>query len=131
MATVTSAKTSFNFLPTVTLAGTYEASSLADGDDVEMAEIPARFRATYIRVAFDDLGAGTTMDVGDTDTVDLYVDGQDTASAAGTVEWYPAADEKGKLYTTANTIQFRNLGAAATGSVSWIVQGYMDYEGTS
>lgn len=118
----------------------YEASSLAADDVIEMFSLPHGARILHGYLYFDDLGTGTTMDVGHaayTDSSgssvaadpDEYLDGQDTASAAG------RADVAATLALGANSVvdldqtvkdnEFvvtaTNLGAAATGTVELVM----------
>lgn len=110
----------------VVLTQTYAAAALPASDVVKMIEVKKGFRVTKVTVTFDDLGTGTTIDVGDSADPDRYVDGADTASEAGSASWAPA-DSRGYLYTADDVIQITNLGAAATGDIRVDVEGQFDY----
>lgn len=130
------AVTSFNTHPSIRLVALYEASSMAADAVVEMIEVPAGYRVMRAHLQFDDLGTGTTMDVGylledDTAAVDAFIDGADTATAAGTATYQPAADAKGYLFTQPGSITIKNLGASASGSIRLEVDLKADYDSAS
>jgi hypothetical protein len=63
---------------------TYEASALAQGSTIAMGtQLPAGAIIHGITLAFDDLGTGVTIDVGDSNDADRYKDGVDVSTAAG------------------------------------------------
>lgn len=123
----------------------YEAASLAADDVIEMFSLPQGARIVGGYLYFDDLGTGTTMDVGHaayTDgsgnsvaaDADEFLDGQDTASAAG------RADVAATLALGANSVvdldqsvidneyvvTCTNLGAAATGTIELVMYYVVD-----
>ncbi len=107
---------------------TYEAASISADDVIQVGDVlPDGAMVTRIDLVFDDLGTGTTMDVGDSTTVDRYVDGVDTATAAAITAFPSAAeiDNIGyKIGTNAGDgqIQLTNLGAAATGTIKVMIE---------
>lgn len=128
--------TSFDTHPLIRLVALYEASSMADGTVQDMVEVPAGYRVVRAYLQFDDLGTGTTMDVGylledATADVDAFIDGADTATAAGTATYQPAADAKGYLFTQRGTVTIKNIGASATGSIRLEVDVKADYNSAS
>lgn len=97
----------------------YEASSLADGDIINLFHMPKGAVIKEIIVDFDDLGTGTTLDVGDGNDVDRYIDGADTATAAGTARINAIDGRNYRIGTTAGDeiITAKNLGGSATGTI--------------
>jgi len=120
--------------------GVYEASSLSADDVIEMFALPQGARIVGGYLYFDDLGTGTSMDVGHAAYVDgdgnsvsadpdEFADGVDTASAAG------RADVANTLALGANTsvdldqdlkdneyvVTCTNLGGAATGTIELVM----------
>ena len=66
------------------LLDTYEAAGTTAGDVVYVGKpLKAGDIVLYWKVAFDDLGTGVTLDLGDTNNDNLYADGIDVATAAG------------------------------------------------
>jgi len=55
------------------MSDVYEASALADGSTIGMANLPAGAVVQAVVVSFDALGAGVTVEVGDANTSDLYL----------------------------------------------------------
>lgn len=80
-------------------------------------------------VMFDDLGTGTTLDIGDDDDTtavdaDRYADGIDTATAAGTFVFNSVATCIDKVPYTAQKdcwLIAKNLGASATGTLKFTI----------
>ena len=101
------------------ISTTYEASSLAANDIINLFELPKGAVVMDLIVAFDDLGTGTTLDVGDSNDVDRYIDGADTATAAGAARMSLADGFGYRIGTNTgdNVIQAKNLGGAATGTI--------------
>lgn len=74
----------------------YEAAALAAADVIQVGDLlPNGARIVNINVAFDDLGTGATIDVGDLADDDRYASAIDVATAAG--EWQLAEN-----FTAAN-----------------------------
>lgn len=101
------------------ISTSYEASSLAANDIINLFKMPKGAVIYGLDVYFDDLGTGTTLDVGDSNDVDRYIDGADTATAAGAAH-ITLADAIGYRIGT-NTgddvITAKNLGGSATGTI--------------
>jgi hypothetical protein len=100
---------------------TYEASSTAANSIINLFKLPKGAAIKNFVVAFDDLGTGVTVDIGDAGDVDRYVDGLDVATAAGShvgclvdgVNYIIGTDtENDDTIVTAKI-----LGAAATGTL--------------
>jgi hypothetical protein len=101
------------------IATSYEASSLAANDIINLFKLPKGAVIYGMDVYFDDLGTGTTLDVGDSNDVDRYIDGADTATAAGAAH-ISLADAIGyRIGTNAgdDVVTAKNLGASATGTI--------------
>jgi len=83
------------------IVDTYEASALANPSTITMG---GRFTKGAVVLmgwlAYDALGGSTTLDVGDAEDVDRYIDGQDTSSAGVTA--FNKTD--GVAYTTDETV---------------------------
>lgn len=55
----------------------YEAAALANGSDITMGkQLQPGTRVIGIFIAWDALGAGVTLDVGDANNADRYIDGE-------------------------------------------------------
>jgi len=107
---------------------TYEAagSSNADANDViQMINVAAGVTVVDMYLAYDDCGT-LTVDVGNGDDVDRFMDGADVGAGgglarmganitAGTFTAFP------KKYTTADTIDIKILTGAATGTLTLCV----------
>lgn len=50
----------------------YEASALATGSTIDIAELPAGAKVLRIELITDALGSTSTIDIGDSDTTDRY-----------------------------------------------------------
>lgn len=100
-------------------SASYEASSLGANDVINLFELPIGAVVHGVQIAFDDLGTGTTLDVGDSNDTDRYLDGIDTATAAGSASNITADGLGYRIGTNSgdNVIQAKNLGAAATGTI--------------
>lgn len=107
----------------------YEASSLAADDVIQFGpKLPAGAVILDITVDFDDLGTGTTLDIGDSHTVDRYLDGVDTATAAGKSSIRTSTATIGDINAVGYVIgtnsgddqlQAKNLGSTATGTIKF------------
>ena len=107
----------------------YVASSLAASDIITVgAPLPNGAMVLDIIVNFGDLGTGTTLDVGDSNDVDRYLDGVDTATAAGKSKMSGSTATIGPIggigYVIGtnsgdNQIIATNLGASATGTIKF------------
>lgn len=103
---------------------TYELASLSANDVIELGNtLPDGALIVDIIVHHDALGTSTSLDIGDTNDVDRYLDGIDTTSA-GSVS---VADESDTAFTGVGYVVGTNsgddqitaklLGAAGTGTV--------------
>lgn len=123
MATVTTSRTAtgvparFQEKGVFSDTATYECAALAANDVIQMVNVAPGVTVLDVVVSFDDLGVGTTIDVGDGADVDRYIDGADTDGAAGAARMSAAAGFP-TLYSTADTIDVKILGAAATGTIT-------------
>lgn len=71
------------------VVATYEASSTAANTVINLFKLPKDVVIQNLVVAFDALGSGTSLDVGDVGDVDRYVDGVTTTSAGSAVGVLP------------------------------------------
>ena len=102
----------------------YEASALADPSTIDIAKLPAGAKVWGIDVYHDALGAGTTLDIGDSDDPDRYTLAAADTSAAGMFS-ADAADGVGyEIGTNAgdDTVQLTMAGGAATGTIKTVVR---------
>lgn len=101
------------------ISTTYEASALSANDVINLFVLPKGAVVMDLIVAFDDLGTGTSLDVGDSNDVDRYIDGADTATSAGAARMTLADGFGYRIGTNTgdNVIQAKNLGGAATGTI--------------
>lgn len=103
----------------LTTTCTYEASGLAANDVINLFRLPIGAVVKEIVVDFDDLGTGTSLDIGDSNDVDRYIDGADTATAAGTARINAIDGRNYRIGTNAgdDVITAKNLGGSATGTI--------------
>lgn len=107
----------------------YEASSLVADEVIHVGGVlPQGAIVTQIHVLSDDLGTGTTIDVGDADTIDRYINGGITATTGGDLNSFPnllTIAGMGYVVGTADgddQIQIKNLGATATGTIKIFIE---------
>jgi len=107
---------------------TYEAAALATGSVIEMCDkLPVGAVVTSVIVAFDDLGTGNTLDIGDANATDRYGDGIDCATAAA-VHTYPIIAEIATIGdqvgedTGDQQLQITVVGTAITGTIKMLVE---------
>jgi hypothetical protein len=102
------------------------ATALANGDILEVIPVPAQ--TVVLAVGMEVLvaeGGTCTVDIGDGDDADGYLDGVDANAAAGTS--YATSDGAtgyavGRYYSSADTIDFTMVNAMDTGVVRvWAV----------
>lgn len=103
------------------VVATYEASSTAANTVINLFKLPKDVVIQNLVVAFDDLGTGVTIDIGDAGDIDRYVDGLDVATAAGSACGV-LVDGLGYVIGTDaehddTVITAKVLGAAATGTI--------------
>lgn len=112
-----------------TVLASYEADALAADKVIGVCKLrkgdivlPTSF------VMFDDMGTGTSLDVGDDDggtgDPDRYVDGLDTAAAAAVAFMNDIGmiDKIPHVITADCWLTATNLGAAATGTIKFFIQ---------
>lgn len=102
------------------ITATYEASSTAANTIINLFKLPKGVVIQNIVVAFDALGSGTSMDIGDAGDVDKYVDGVTTTSAGSAVGVLP--DGLGYVIGTDTEhddtiVTAKVLGGSATGTI--------------
>lgn len=106
------------------VVSTYEASSTASGDVIQMCKVQSGVTVIDAFLVFDDLSAGTTtLAVGDGDSSARFIAATDAASAAGSARMtkFPYT------YTADDTIDVTIAGGtAATGTITLVV--YMTAE---
>ena len=112
--------------PAVEYHKTVELAAQASGSVLQMIAVKKNFKVTKVVLTFDDLGTGNTVSVGDGESATRFLSAVDTASAAGSAEWFPA-DTEGYTYDTDDTIDATINSAAATGSMRLSVYGYFAY----
>lgn len=97
----------------------YEASALAANDVINLFKLPKGSVICNMIISFDDLGTGTTLDIGDSNDVDRYCDGIDTATAAGSSSGVMVEGNGYVIGTNEgdDIITAKNLGASATGTI--------------
>jgi hypothetical protein len=100
----------------------YEASALASGSTIEIAELPAGAKHLSTVVTHDALGTGVTLAIGDSDTAGRYL----AATAAATAGKLESAVTDGVQYvigtaTGDGTVLLTTGGASATGTIKTIV----------
>jgi hypothetical protein len=66
---------------TLTQIDTYEASSLALGSTIDMAQLPTGAKIVGVNLYFDALGASSTLKVGDSNDDDRYIASTASSSA--------------------------------------------------
>ena len=102
------------------VVATYEASSTAANTVINLFKLPKDVVIQNLVVAFDALGSGTSLDVGDVGDVDRYVDGVTTTSAGSAVGVLP--DGLGYVIGTDaehddTVVTAKVLGGSATGTI--------------
>lgn len=102
------------------VTATYEASSTAANTIINLFKLPKDVVIQNMVVAFDALGSGTSMDIGDAGDVDKYVDGVTTTSAGSAVGVLP--DGLGYIIGSDaehddTIVTAKILGGAATGTI--------------
>lgn len=100
----------------------YEAAAAAIGDTIELATLPEGQTIVDVKIYFDALGAGSTLEVGDSNTSDLYIAATSTASAGSA-----SLDQvDGQSYVTGTNSGDTSIiatvaGAAITGTIKCVV----------
>lgn len=103
----------------LTACAEYEASALAANDVIQLVRLPKGAVVKEVVMDFDDLGTGTSADIGDSDDADRYIDGADTATAAGTARLNAIAGRNYRIGTNDgdDVLTLTNLGGSATGTI--------------
>jgi len=88
-------------------------SGVADGDFLQVLDIPAETLVMACGVqVLTALSNSATIDLGDGDTADIYVDGDTNATGYSVV--HPDLSALGKVYGSADTIDAKIHGAASS-----------------
>ena len=98
----------------------YEASSTASADTITFARMPKGATIWQVRVVADALGSGVTIKVGDASLDDRFIT-QTTMNTANLVTETNAIDGVGYNYTAQTDLIATVGGAAATGTIKFMV----------
>jgi hypothetical protein len=110
---------------------TYEAVSVASGDDITIARIPANATIHDVIIKADALGSGVTLKVGDSGDDDRYLSVVGTWNVAGQSQSMSSGSSTGAATTAVTGIGYRTTastdikittgGATASGTIfSWV-----------
>ena len=110
---------------------TYEAVSVASGDDITIARIPANATIHDVIIKADALGSGVTLKVGDSGDDDRYLSVVGTWNVAGQSQSMSSGSSTGAATTAVTGIGYRTTastdilvttgGASATGDIyTWV-----------
>ena len=113
---VSSVTVDLNFATITTERAAAGLTALAAGDVLEVIKVPANTLVTHVALNVTTAEGGTlTVDVGDGDNPDGYLDGVNAnATAAYLTVAGTDAFEAGKYYTAADTIDVTTVNAADT-----------------
>jgi hypothetical protein len=113
---VSSVTVDLNFATITTERAAAGLTALAAGDVLEVIKVPANTLVTHVALNVTTAEGGTlTVDVGDGDNPDGYLDGVNAnATAAYLTVAGTDAFEAGKFYTAADTIDIVTVNAADT-----------------
>ena len=113
---VSSVTVELNFATITTERAAAGLTALAAGDVLEVIKVPANTLVTHVALNVTTAEGGTlTVDVGDGDNPDGYLDGVNAnATAAYLTVAGTDAFEAGKYYTAADTIDVTTVNAADT-----------------
>ena len=111
---VSSVTVELNFATITTERAAAGLTALAAGDVLEVIKVPANTLVTHVALNVTTAEGGTlTVDVGDGDNPDGYLDGVNAnATAAYLTVAGTDAFEAGKFYTAADTIDVTTVNAA-------------------
>ena len=100
-------------------SASYTADGLAASDEINLFKLPVGAVIYGMTVAYDDLGTGTTLNIGDANDEDRYMAAVDTATAPGISKEIEATGFGYIIGTNEGDelIKAKNLGAAATGTI--------------
>lgn len=101
---------------------TYEAAALAIGSTIDMGgTLPKNCHVIAVLVSYDALGSAT-IDVGDDEDTDRYIDGQDVSTAGAKLsDLVDGHGYKVDMTTTStpdNQVVITTAGAAITGTIA-------------
>ena len=110
---------------------TYEAVSVASGDDITIARIPANATIHDVIIKADALGSGVTLKVGDSGDDDRYLSVVGTWNVAGQSQSMSSGSSTGAATTAVTGLGYRTTastdilvttgGASATGDIyTWV-----------
>ena len=110
---------------------TYEAVSVASGDDITIARIPANATIHDVIIKCDALGSGVTLKVGDSGDDDRYLSVVGTWNVAGQSQSMSSGSSTGAATTAVTGLGYRTTastdilvttgGASATGDIyTWV-----------
>lgn len=102
---------------------TYEAAALASGSTITFARLPKGATIYNVKLMCDALGAGVTLDVGDSGDADRYIaKGATTWNTANQVVDSNAIDGVGYTLTAETDLVITTGGASATGTIKVMVE---------
>ena len=94
-----------------------ELSSAAANDTINLFRVPVGCRIINVKVDTDKLGTGVSLDVGDKDDGDRYIDGANTGKTGGCSESC-LIDGIGFTPSAGNSVIIaKNLGGSASGTL--------------
>lgn len=102
----------------------YEATALSAGDVIQALKAALGVRILYLALAWDALGAGCILKVGDGSDTDRFIT-EKAADVAG-VALLDNPDGLGYQYAAADTIDIVLTGASATGTITLVGWGCID-----
>lgn len=103
------------------ISTTYEANAAAANTVINLFKLPKGVLVQNFLVSHDDLGTGITLDIGDADDADRYVDGLSVSTSAGSTAGI-LPDGLNYIIGTATenddtVVTAKILGGAATGTL--------------
>ena len=108
--------------------GSYTFAAEAAGSIVQMVKVAPNVTVLDGYLIFNDLGGTATVDVGDGDDADRYIDGADVSGQVGLARFGAGAGGAvfPRTYTAEDTIDLLTITAAVTGLATLVV--YMTAE---
>lgn len=102
---------------------TYEASALAAGSTIDVAELPANAKVLKIELYTDALGSTTTIDIGDSNDTDRYSASPFDVSSAGKHESDTTDGHQYVIGTNSGDSRIQLLTATntATGTIKTVI----------
>lgn len=128
MATFTTTRTATGVAPRYQEKGvfcdvaTYEFAGEAAGSIIQLVKVAPNVTVLDGYIIYDDLGT-LTVDVGDGDDADRYIDGADVGAAAGLSRFALGAGGLvfPRKYTAEDTVDLLTITGAATGTLTAVV----------